>query len=195
MTLLPNIFTIKQKIEPSAGKILIAEPLLLDGIFGRSVVFLVEHNNEGSLGYILNKNSGFTIQQLLPNFKKFSTPVFIGGPVATDTLHFIYKSKEALSNSKKIADEIFWGGDINDILASLKKGFIKEQDVRFFIGYSGWSKNQLNQELNKHFWVVSDIETEQVFEEDAQMLWKRSVILLDKKFHFWLNIPTDPSLN
>jgi putative transcriptional regulator len=195
MALLPNIFTIKQKEKPSHGKVLIAEPLLLEGIFGRSVVFLVEHNDEGSIGYVLNKNSGFTIQQLLPDFKNFSTPVFIGGPVATNTLHFIYKNHESLSNSKKVSEDIFWGGDIKDILNCLKKGIILEKNIRFFIGYSGWGKNQLNEELKKHYWVVSTISSEQIFEEDPKILWKRSIVLLDKKFHFWLNIPSNPSLN
>ncbi|MCX7862742.1 MAG: YqgE/AlgH family protein [Bacteroidales bacterium] len=195
MTILPNIFKITQKIDPSAGRLLIAEPLLLDGIFARSVVLLTEHNDEGSLGYILNKNSGFTIQQLLPKFKNFYTPVFLGGPVATNTLHFIYRSKQALLNSKQIHDEIFWGGDIDELLKLMKNDIIKEKDIRFFIGYSGWGKNQLNEELSKHFWVVSKTDSEQVFEEDPKWLWKRSVILLDKKYHFWLNVPANPSLN
>ncbi len=192
---LPNIFKIKQKEEPSHGKILIAEPLLLDGIFGRSVVFLVEHGCEGSIGYVLNKNSGFTIQQLLPDFKNYYTPVFIGGPVATNTLHFIYKSHEQLTNSKKVSDNLFWGGDIKEILNCIKKGIIKEQNIKFFIGYSGWGKNQLSIELKKHYWVVSSICSEEIFVEDPKMLWKRSIVLLDKKFHFWLNIPSNPSLN
>lgn len=195
MTILPNIFKIKQKLEPSAGKVLIAEPLLLDGIFGRSVVLLVEHNEEGSMGYVLNKNSGFTIQQLLPKFKNFYTPVFLGGPVATNTLHFIYRSKEPLLNSKQVAPDIFWGGDIDELNSLLKKGQINEKDIRFFIGYSGWGKNQLKSELSKHYWVVSEAETEQIFEEDPKALWKRSVVLLDKKYHFWLNVPANPSLN
>ncbi len=195
MTLLPNIFTIKQKVEPKAGKLLVAEPLLLDGIFGRSVVLLVEHNDEGSIGYVLNKNSGFTIQQLLPAFKGFLIPVFLGGPVATNTLHFVYRSNEAVINSQKVDEGLFWGGDINVLANAMKKGLIKESDIRFFIGYSGWGKKQLEQELQKHFWVVSHLDMDYLFSEDPEMLWKRSVILLDKKYHFWLNVPKNPSLN
>jgi putative transcriptional regulator len=195
MTKLPNIFTIKQKIPVGPGKILISEPLLMDGIFSRSVVLLVEHNDEGSLGYVLNKNSNFTIQQLLPDFKGFYTPVFIGGPVATNTLHFIYTHDKPLSNSKNIFSNVYWGGDINELLQMLKKGEIAEKDIRFFIGYSGWGKNQLQNEIKANYWVVTNPIKEQIFEENPQMLWKRSVILLDKKFHFWLNVPLNPILN
>jgi len=195
MTLLPNIFTINQKLEPGAGKLLVAEPLLLDGIFARSVVLLVEHNEEGSIGYVLNKNSGFTIQQLLPAFKGFRTPVFLGGPVATNTLHFVYCGREAVLNSKKVHDNLFWGGDINELVSVMKKGILKQEDVRFFIGYSGWGKKQLEQELTRHYWIVCNLDREYLFSEDPEMLWKRSVVLLDKQYHFWLNVPKNPSLN
>ncbi|NSW44524.1 MAG: YqgE/AlgH family protein [Bacteroidales bacterium] len=195
MNKVPNIFSIKHNIEPSVGKFLISEPLLNDGIFGRSVVLLTEHNEEGTIGYVLNKASGFIISQLLPMFKGFSTPVYIGGPVATNTVHFIYRSSYPIKNSKSINNELFWGGDIKELLTLMKNNKINESNVRFFVGYSGWSKNQLNQELQKGYWLVSHFPISHIFEEDPSMLWKRSVIQLDRKYHFWLNVPINPSLN
>lgn len=196
MTTLPNIFTIKQKLAPQAGRVLISSPLMNDGIFGRSVILLTEHNKHGSIGYILNKHSGFTIQQLLPLFKGFTLPVFIGGPVATNTVHFIYQSNEKLTNTIQIGENLYWGGNMNELLELMKSNKLNEKNVRFFAGYSGWERNQLNKELDKGYWVVNHFDKELYFDEkDASTLWKRNVILMDSKFHFWLNIPTNPTLN
>ncbi len=196
MTTLPNIFKISQRLKPGVGRVLISEPLMNEGIFGRSVVLLVENNADGTIGYILNKHSGFTIQQLLPLFKGFTSSVFIGGPVATNSVHFIYKAKENLLNSKKIGENLYWGGNINELHKMMVSNMIDPNDVRFFVGYSGWAKNQLNEELLKGFWIVNYFSKEVYFEDNAiSVLWKRNVVLLEKKFHFWLNIPVNPSLN
>ncbi|MGQ9847277.1 MAG: YqgE/AlgH family protein [Bacteroidales bacterium] len=195
MNKLANIFKIKSNILPSAGKYLISEPLMNYGIFGRSVVLITEHGDMGSIGYVLNKPSGFIISQLLPMFKNFSTQVFIGGPVATNTVHFIYKSDKPISKSTQIDKNLYWGGDINDLYEQMIKNKLPENDVRFFVGYSGWGKNQLENELKNGYWIVSSLTNNFLFEEDASVLWKRSVLMLERKYHFWLNVPINPSLN
>jgi len=195
MNHLQNIFKIKSKISPAPGKYLISEPLMSDGIFGRSVILLTEHSDEASLGYVLNKPSGFIISQLLPQFKNFSLPVYIGGPVATNTVHFIYKSDKPISSSVQIDEKLYWGGDINELLVQLSSNQLNENDVRFFVGYSGWGKNQLQKELNNGYWLVSSFPVNHLFEEEADLLWKRSVLQLERKYHFWLNVPKNPSLN
>ena len=195
MNKLPNIFKIKSKILPSPGKYLISEPLMNEGIFGRSVIIITEHSEQGSLGYVLNKPSGFVISQLLPQFKNFSSQVYIGGPVATNTVHFIYKSDKPISKSVQIDEHLYWGGDINELLERMTSNKLTENDVRFFVGYSGWGKKQLQNELQNGYWIVYSFPISHLFEEDVSHLWKRSVLQLERKYHFWLNVPTNPSLN
>lgn len=195
MNKLPNIFSIKSKISPSTGKYLISEPLMNDGIFARSVILLTEHNDFGSIGYVLNKPSGFIISQLLPQFKEFSSQVYIGGPVATNSVHFIYKADYSISKSVKIGNSLYWGGDINELLESIKLNRLNENNVRFFVGYSRWGKKQLDNELKSGTWIVSVFNENHLFEEEAKLLWKQSVMQLERKYHFWLNVPTNPSLN
>lgn len=195
MDKLPNIFKIKSKVLPSPGKYLISEPLMNDGIFGRSVILITEHGDTGSVGYVLNKPSGFIISQLLPLFKNFSSQVYIGGPVATNTIHFIYKSDIPISNSIQIDKNLFWGGDINELFEQMTLNKLSENDVRFFVGYSGWMKNQLQNELNNGYWIVSYFPIDHLFKEEISRLWKRSVLQLERKYHFWLNVPINPSLN
>lgn len=195
MDKLPNIFKIKSKILPSAGKYLISEPLMSDGIFGRSVILITEHGDMGSIGYVLNKPSGFIISQLLPLFKNFLSQVYIGGPIATNTVHFIYKSEKPISKSTQIDKNLYWGGDINELFEQMTSNKLSENDVRFFVGYSGWRKNQLENELNNGYWIVSHFPVDHLFEEEISHLWKRSVLQLGRKYHFWLNVPTNPSFN
>lgn len=195
MDKLPNIFKIKSKLLPSPGKYLISEPLMNDGIFGRSVILITEHGDMGTIGYVLNKPSGFIISQLLPMFKNFLSQVYIGGPIATNTVHFIYKSDKPISKSTQIEKNLYWGGDINELFEQMTSNKLSESDVRFFVGYSGWKKNQLENELNKGYWIVSHLPIDQLFEEEINGFWKRSVLQLGRKYHFWLNVPTNPSLN
>lgn len=195
MNKLANIFKIKSNVLPSPGKYLISEPLMNDGIFGRSVILITEHGDMGTIGYVLNKPSGFIISQLLPMFKNFLSQVYIGGPVATNTVHFIYKSDKPISKSTQIDNNLYWGGDINELFEQMTSNKLSENDVRFFVGYSGWRKNQLENELNKGYWIVSHFPIDHLFEEEISRLWKRSVLQLGRKYHFWLNVPTNPSLN
>ncbi len=195
MTKLQNIFTIEHKLSPQAGRFLVSEPLMNDGIFGRSVVLLTEHNEKGSVGYVLNKPSGFTIQQVYPLFKGYNWPVFIGGPVATNSLHFVYQSDSPIKNSILVRDKLFWGGEIEELFKALKENKIRSESIKFFIGYSGWAPNQLQTELEKNYWIVNEYDNSFIFNETPEMLWKRSVVLLDRKYHFWLNVPINPLLN
>lgn len=196
MKKIPNIFKIKNTLAPKAGRILISEPLLNDGIFSRSVVLIAEHNEHGTVGYVLNKLSGFTLADILPQFKKITLPVYIGGPVATNTVHFIYKWFEPLTNSVKIVNNIYWGGDLNDLKEKLYSGVLNETNIKIFVGYSGWSRGQLNQEIRNNYWLVNELESyNDIFTEDNKLMWKRNVLRLDERYHFWINVPINPMLN
>ena len=99
------------QIEPQKGKLLIAEPSLTGDVsFNRSVVLLAEHNEEGSVGFILNKPLEYQISDLV-NEILIPFQVYNGGPVEQDNLYFIHKVPHLIDNSIEISDGIFWGGD------------------------------------------------------------------------------------
>ena len=191
MQTVSDLFKIKNTLKPSPGRVVISEPLSTDGYFGRSVVLINEHNENGSVGYILNKPSRLTVGHFFDEFKKYKIPIFIGGPVATDTLHFIHRSGEKISNSVKVKNDLFWGGNMDDLPELIESKEILLKDIKFFIGYSGWDVKQLESEIDKNFWIVSTLDTRTILARYVKDYWSKVVEKAGKEYKFWLNIPED----
>ena len=87
-----DIFKIQSNnVLPSRGKILISEPFLCDATFGRSVVLLVDHTDEGSMGLIMNKQLPLLVNDVIKEFKYLEDiPLYKGGPIGTDTLFYLH---------------------------------------------------------------------------------------------------------
>lgn len=183
-------------LEPEKGKLLVAEPSIIGDVsFTRSVVLLAEHNKDGTIGFILNKPLNFTITQLIPQIKK-PYPVFNGGPVEQDNLYFIHKVPQHLDDSIEIADGVYWGGDFETVIQLINKGFIREDDIRFFLGYSGWKPKQLLQELSENSWIiVENREQSHIIQRTSIALWKEKMIELGGDYLIWSNAPENPHFN
>ncbi|MCL4151202.1 UNVERIFIED_CONTAM: hypothetical protein GTU68_059492, partial [Idotea baltica] len=141
--------------KPKKGDLLIAEPAIIGDVsFNRSIVLLADHTEEGSIGFILNKPLEYTINDLVPEVEaRFK--VYNGGPVEQDNLYFIHKIPHLIPNSIEISLGIFWGGDFSKVADQISDNTIKENDIRFFLGYSGWDTHQLEDELKANSWVVT----------------------------------------
>jgi len=178
------------------GKLLVAKPSILGDIaFTRTVIFLAEHSNEGSLGFILNKPLNYTLQDLLPEIE-VSFVIYNGGPVEQDNLYFIHTIPEIIPNSIEIADGIFWGADFEDTKLLLNQGKITKNEIRFFLGYSGWSSNQLQQEINDDAWVITQNNfKKKLFSTPSSQLWKNKMETFDDDLKLFANAPENPNLN
>ena len=121
-------------IPPSKGTLLIANPFLKDPNFSRTVIFLCEHTDEGSFGFVLNKRFPKTLEELVPEIKETSFPVFQGGPVQLDALHFLHQYPDIISGGQEVITNIYWGGNYESLLANLKNNEIRNNRIRFFIG-------------------------------------------------------------
>lgn len=183
-------------LKPKKGDLLIAEPSIIGDVsFNRSIVLLADHNQEGSVGFILNKPLDYTISDLIPeveaNFK-----VYNGGPVEQDNLYFIHKVPDLIPDSIEISLGIYWGGDFNKAMELIIKSDIKENDIRFFLGYSGWDANQLENELKNNSWVVTEnIYKKDIIEKDYQSFWKEKMLELGGEYSIWSNAPENPNYN
>lgn len=156
--------------EIKAGSILLAEPFMWDSNFKRSAILLTEHNKEGSVGFILNKPIDMNITQLIMNFPEFENEVYFGGPVQTDTIHYLHTVGHLLDDSIYVMDGLWWGGDFNKLKALIRNGLVKPSDVRFFVGYSGWSGGQLDEEMEVGSWVSADMDLNYLF-QSHKGLW------------------------
>ena len=183
-------------LKPTKGKLLIAEPSLTGDVsFNRSVVLLAEHNTEGSVGFILNKPLEYQINDLVTEIV-IPFAVYNGGPVEQDNLYFIHKVPHLIDNSVEISDGIYWGGDFETTVELINKEIISEEDIRFFLGYSGWSSLQLDEELSSKSWIVIENEHEsRIIQKSANAFWKENMIQLGGDYLLWSNAPENPSLN
>jgi putative transcriptional regulator len=196
MTDINDILKIKTNdIKPAKGKILISEPFLMDYYFKRSVVLLAEHNTEGTFGLILNKQVEIALHEVLQDFPEFDAPVYLGGPVKTDSLYFIHTLGDQLENSLEIINGLYWGGDIENVKEMITFGKITTKDIKFFVGYSGWVSKQLDAELARNSWLVASIKARQVMEANPDRLWKDSLKKLGGDYAYWTNFPSDPVMN
>lgn len=182
--------------KPEKGKLLIAEPSIIGDIsFNRSVVLLADHNTEGSIGFILNKPFDFSIKELVPEIEK-EFKVYNGGPVEQDNLYFIHSVPELIPESIEISLGIFWGGDFNTIINLINNGVVTEKDVRFFLGYSGWHENQLENELSSNSWIVVENKyRDTIISKKDDSFWKEKMLELGDKYSIWSNAPENPSYN
>lgn len=188
------IYTFKLTI--MKGKLLVASPSILkDYVFNRSVIYLTEHNrSEGSVGFILNKPTNFKVQDFVAdlhcNFK-----VYRGGPVHQDNLYFIHNVPQIIPNSIHIDENIYWGGDFEELSHLLNTRAISEKNIRFFLGYSGWDTNQLYQELEDDAWITFENNYENLLSIESNSFWRKSILKLDDKHKIWANSPKNPILN
>jgi putative transcriptional regulator len=183
-------------IAPSSGKLLISEPFLMDPNFKRSVVLLTQHDDEGTIGFILNHPSALLLKNLIPELENADFPVYIGGPVATDTIHFIHRCYDRLNDGEEIAEGIYWGGNFEALRILIDTSQIDVSEVKFFIGYSGWAAEQLQNELVENTWIVSDQYSQDVvFSDNEEEAWREVIINLGPKYAHVSKFPIDPNLN
>jgi putative transcriptional regulator len=177
------------------GKLLIAEPLMGDANFDRTVVFLTDHNAEGSVGFIVNRVLDISLDELVLDFPSFNSPVNDGGPVQQDNLFFLHSKGRILSGSEEIIPGIYWGGDFNMLKELISLELIGVNDIRFFMGYSGWSAGQLQAEMDQNAWQVGNASPELIFNKNPKGIWPKVIAGLGGEYPLWQNSPTDPSLN
>ncbi|HNV30274.1 MAG TPA: YqgE/AlgH family protein [Cyclobacteriaceae bacterium] len=190
-----EFFRYKNKFLPQKGGLLLSEPYLADPNFERTTILLTEHNDEGSVGFILNKPSDSRVSEVLDDLKEYDARIFIGGPVQQDTLHFIHRVP-SLDDSIEIVPGLFWGGNFDQLITKIETRQIGSTDIKFFLGYSGWSAGQLDEELKIDSWIVSDqVSEELVFETEPDNMWKKAMRGLGGRFSVYSNYPADPRMN
>ena len=182
-------------IEPAAGILLISDPFLKDPNFMRTVVFLCEHQDQGSFGFVLNRKYENTIDEIIPELEGYKLPVYYGGPVQTDTLHFLHQYPNEIPGSVEVIKGVYWGGDFDMVVQMIKKNTIDQNKIRFFVGYSGWGGGQLNEELTGKSWLTVKAIRKLVFHKKYEEIWKDALKQLGGDYEMMINFPIDPQLN
>ena len=179
----------------AAGVLLIADPFLKDPNFMRTVVLLTEHRDDGSIGFVLNRRYENTLDELLPEMEGFKLPVYYGGPVQMNTIHFLHRYPTEISGGVEVMKGIYWGGDFEAVVALINSGKADPEKIRFYIGYSGWSSGQLDGEMGEKTWLTVEATRSLVFHSAAEEIWKDSLKHLGGEYEMMINFPIDPQLN
>jgi len=182
-------------VEPGPGILLIADPFLKDPNFLRTVVFLCEHRVEGSFGFVLNRKYENTLDELIPDLEDLKLPVYYGGPVQMDTIHFLHQYPEEIPGGEEVIKGVYWGGDFEKVVEMLKNGTAHPDKIRFYIGYSGWSDGQLETELKEKSWLTVAGTRKLIFHGNYEEIWKDSLKQLGGDYEMMINFPIDPQLN
>lgn len=177
-----------------AGSLLISEPFLVDYYFKRAVVLLPEHNDKGSMGFVINKPLNISINEVIADFPEFDAQLYSGGPVQNDMLYFIHNLGKAIEGSHRITKDLYWGGDFDKLKALILAGKVTPENVRFFAGYSGWEKGQLDNEIGHSSWLIADT-PKGLIQEDTEDLWGKLIRESETQYAIWGNFPENPSLN
>lgn len=181
--------------QPVKGDSLVAEPFIHGKYFGRSVVFITESTSEGFMGLVLNKPLNYDVSDFFPELEELDFPVSLGGPVETNKLFFIHTLGNLIPQSVHVKDNLYWGGDFETIMQLIKQKQVNTSQVRFFIGYAGWIKGQLEIEMEEGTWLVSNINTNKIMESMQPSLWRNVMSNLGGKYKIWSNFPENPNMN
>lgn len=180
-------------VQSLKGQLLIAGPGLIDPNFRRAVVLVGEHGEEGAMGVVLNRPSGATITEAVPDLATLvagSDVVHVGGPVQPSAIVVLADFDEPDRAGSLVLGSVgFLPADVEpEELGELKQ-------ARVFAGYAGWGPRQLDVELEEGSWIVEPALPEDVFTTSPEELW--SVVLRRKggPFSVLALMPPDPSLN
>ncbi len=178
------------------GILLIAEPFLKDHSFFRSVVLICKHDEEfGTFGFVINRKLQTTLNQIVKDMDGFELPVFMGGPVENDSLHYIHQYPQYLEDAVPITDDVYWGGDFEILKKLIKEGTVDTSKIKFFLGYSGWDAGQLQDEMTEDSWITFAGHKDIMFDNDSDNIWKECLTQLGGKYKQMIHYPSDPQLN
>jgi len=190
-------FNIKpsNNLDPAKGRLLIAEPFMEDPYFKRSVVLMCEHNSDGTFGFILNRFVDMKLEDLLDGTPPFDSRVGIGGPVDASNLFYLHTLGDEIADSVKITEGLYMGGNFEQLKLMIMSGAIGAHEIRFFVGYSGWDKDQLISELIDEAWYITEINGLPLLDADADNLWSLALKSMGGPYANLVNFPVDPNLN
>jgi putative transcriptional regulator len=181
--------------EPKKGSILISEPFLEDNFFKRSVIYLCEHNADGSYGFVLNNLLTVHLGDVLDGFTDSDFQIAFGGPVNSSSLFFLHRLGDKIEGAQEIENGLYTGGDFESIKSLIQAHVIQESEIRFFLGYSGWTAGQLDEEIKNNAWIVCEDFDFDVLTSSDKSMWKDTLKEMGGQFKVIANFPEDPALN
>lgn len=186
----------KNQLAPKKGRVLISDPFAGDAYFERSVVYLCEHSKEGSFGFVLNNLVEINLHELNERFPSILTQISTGGPVEIESMFFIHTLGETLNASIEIGNNLWIGGDFEQLYTFISEEHLQKSQIRFFLGYSGWSAGQLAREIDENAWVVAEIDSAtEIMQFEQEDPWRYFMRKMGRKYEMMTEFPKNPMEN
>ena len=169
--------------EPAPGHFLVAKRSLKDLSFGQSVVYLLEHDETGTQGLIVNRSSDIKLSEALPDIadnQETEHVLHYGGPVGLSSIFMLIRSETVFDGLFHIANGVYVSTD-RRVLDEILGAKTPENEVRFYLGYSGWAPGQLDYEFKRGSWHLMAADPDTIFTHDTQSLWGLLIKQLEPK--------------
>jgi putative transcriptional regulator len=158
-----------------AGLFLYAAPGIADPRFTESVVLLIQHGPEGSMGLVVNRPTGMALHEALEGVEEArgsDLAVYWGGPVQPEAILALVRSASPGPGARSVLEDVHLTGDLADVRAALA-GEDPARRLRVYTGYAGWTAGQLPAEVRAGVWVMDRADAASVFAADPSKLWPR----------------------
>ena len=180
------------------GSLLIANPVLPDPNFSRTVILLCDHDDDGSFGLVINRSTQLKAPDLFLNInilKSYNEKIYLGGPVSQSMVFFLCRSPSAAGKLDEVCSGVYLGSNLETLESLYSSLENPEQDIRFYLGYSGWSGGQLAEEMEQNSWLVQRANEQFIFLDSESLIWPKAVNSLGKKYQYLTKAPVNPQWN
>ncbi len=176
------------------GRLLVAEPTMLDPNFARAVVLIVEHEHQGAAGLVLNRPTELDVAEVMPEQAPLAAEpavVFFGGPVAPEAAVCLASVRTPIDGWEPLVG----GVGVLDLSLDLEEVAPSVVSARLFAGYAGWSEGQLESELEQDAWFVVEATPDDLLGAEPGTLWRRVLKRQGGTLAMVAHFPVEPSLN
>ena len=180
------------------GSLLIANPVLPDPNFSRTVILLCNHDEQGSFGLVINRSAPLKAPDLFSSIdvlKSYNEKIYLGGPVSQSMVFYLYRSAKDVIDLDKICSGVYLGSNLETLESLYLDIENPEENIRFYLGYSGWSGGQLDGEMEQNSWLIQNANEQFVFLESENLIWPKAVNSLGEKYQYLTKAPVNPQWN
>ena len=180
------------------GSLLIANPVLPDPNFSRTVILLCNHNEQGSFGLVINRSAELKAPDLFSSIdilKSYNEKIYIGGPVSQSMVFYLFRSSQDVGDLDEVCSGVYLGSSLETLESLYLDIDYQKENIRFYLGYSGWSGGQLDGEMKQNSWLIQSADEQIVFLDSEDLMWPRAVNSLGEEYQYLTKAPVNPQWN
>ena len=163
------------KLAANKGIFLVATEQLAQSSFKETVILITHHSERGATGIAINRPSEYQLNEIFPEVEKLrhhKEEVFLGGPVRTNSVFVLMRTKRPHANMYQIAKNLYFSAGVNALAHGLEN-IGSDENARAYVGYAGWAPGQLEHEIHRGDWIVVHADPDIVFDQDHRSIWRK----------------------